>query len=119
MGLSPVRRRVVYVLRVLIVLLLLTPVVYVQVNKILYAKRVSAYLKETKGYTKQEIASVKGIWSIKAPPFLVEVEFRDEPGVEYIYFAHAGVLQFSYSITPEGRENGFREARLKHVDPVQ
>lgn len=113
------RRRFVYVLRVLIVLLVLSPVVYVQVNKILYAKRVSAYLTDTKGYKKEEIASVEGIWSIKAPPFLVEVEFRDEPGVEYIYFAHAGVLQFSYSITPEGRENGYREARLKHVDSAE
>ncbi|MNE70433.1 hypothetical protein D3C80_1662240 [compost metagenome] len=106
-------------LRILLVLLILTPVVYVQINKILYAKRVTAYLTDMKGYTKEEISSVKGIWSIKAPPFLVEVEFRDEPGVEYTYFAHAGVLQFSYSITPEGRKNGFREARLKHVDPVQ
>lgn len=100
-------------------LLLLTPVVYVQVNKILYANRVSAYLTDIKGYTKEEISAVKGVWSIKAPPFLVQVEFRDEPGVEYTYFAHDGVLQFSYRITPEGRENGFREARLKHVDPVQ
>lgn len=111
------RKRAVYVLRILIVLLILTPVVYVQVNKILYAKRVSDYLTDTKGYTKKEIASVKGIWSIKAPPFLVCVEFKDEPGVEYTYFAHAGVLQSSYSITPEGRENGFRESRLQHVEP--
>ncbi|MEK5447211.1 DUF3139 domain-containing protein [Paenibacillus sp. FSL R7-0331] len=114
-----IRGRAGYVLSTLVVLILLTPVAYVQVNKILYAKRVSAYLTDTMGYSRKEIASVQGIWSIKAPPFLVRVEFKDEPGVEYTYFAHDGVLQFSYRITPEGRENGFREARLKHVDAYE
>ncbi|MDF9840584.1 MULTISPECIES: hypothetical protein [unclassified Paenibacillus] len=46
--------RAANVLRILLVLLILTPVVYVQVNKILYAKRVSAYLTDIKGYTEEE-----------------------------------------------------------------
>ncbi|AIQ48430.1 hypothetical protein R70723_22810 [Paenibacillus sp. FSL R7-0273] len=111
------RKRAAYALCTLIVLLILTPVMYVQVNKIIYAKRVSDYLTGTMGYTKQEIASVKGVWGIVLPKFFAVVEFSDEPGVEYTYFAHNDVLQISYSITPEGRENGFRESRLKHVEP--
>ncbi|WP_245237519.1 DUF3139 domain-containing protein [Paenibacillus ihuae] len=62
--------------------LIILPIVYVQVNKIVYSHRVSAYLLEDKGYKKEDISYVTGVWGIKAPPFFAVVEFSDEPGVE-------------------------------------
>lgn len=106
------------VLAGLIILIILGMTLYVQVNKRLYAARVMDYLTEEMHYSKKEIASIQGIWSVKLPPFLVVVKFSDEPGVEYIYFAHSGVLQFSHTITQEGLDQGISEADLKHVVPL-
>lgn len=112
----PAKKMAASIIGVVVLLILLTPIVYVQVNKIIYAHRVSAYLMDNKGYKKEDIASVTGVWGIKAPPFFAVVEFSDEPGVEYTYFAHNDVLQFSHSITSDGWEQGFRESKLKHVE---
>ena len=46
------------------------PFVYVQVNKMIYAKKVNAYLLEEEHYTQDEIQSVQGIWGVKLPPFM-------------------------------------------------
>lgn len=81
----------------------------IQVNKIIYAKRVTHYLLEEQGYEKDDIKSVKGVWGFKLPPFCAVVIFTDEPFVEYIYFAHNDVIQFGYRITDEGKEKGISE----------
>jgi len=101
---------------ILLLCLIATPFIYVEVNKSIYAERVIRYLMEEKGFEKDEIRSVTGVWGIKLPPFYAVVKFADEPGVEYIYFAHDGVHQFSHNITDEGRESGVTDAALKHVE---
>jgi uncharacterized protein YxeA len=104
-------------LLVLLVLVLLSPFVYVQVNKMIYAKKVNAYLLEEERYSKDEIQSVKGVWGVKLPSFYVVVVFKDEPDVEYIYFAHDTIMQFEYRLTPEGKTRGITRSKLKHYIP--
>lgn len=114
---SRAKRTLAIILAVLAVLIVLTPIVYVQAGKIVYARKVTAYLKQEMGYTQDEISSVQGKWTIKAPPFVVLVKFKDEPEVKYTYFAHDEVIQFSHSISDEGREAGVNEQSLKHFVP--
>ncbi|MFC5651134.1 DUF3139 domain-containing protein [Paenibacillus solisilvae] len=78
---------------------------------------VTNYLIEEKGYTAEEIQSVKGVWGIKLPAFYAVVVFKDEPFVEYIYFAHNAVHQFEYRLSDEGKQKGINEADLKHFVP--
>ncbi|WP_098746698.1 DUF3139 domain-containing protein [Paenibacillus sp. EZ-K15] len=104
-------------LLVLLVPLLLSPFVYVQANKMIYAKKVNAYLLEEEHHSKDEIKSVKGVWGVKLPPFYVVVVFKDEPDVEYIYFAHNSIMQFEYRLSPEGRARGITRSDLKHYIP--
>jgi hypothetical protein len=112
-------RTLVIIIGTLVAILVVTPVVYVQVNKIIYANRVTNYLIVEGKYNREEIASVKGVWGIKLPSFYAVVIFKDEPDVEYVYFAHNEVLQFSYRLTEEGRENGITESELKHYVPLE
>ncbi|WNS44253.1 DUF3139 domain-containing protein [Paenibacillus sp. MMS20-IR301] len=116
---SAAKKTVIGVLAGLIILLIVVPTVYVQVNKRLYAHRVMSYLLHEKHYSREEIASARGIWSVKLPPFLVKVKFSDEPEVEYTYFAHNEVLQFSHEITQTGLEQGISDADLKHYVPME
>ncbi|KOY16863.1 DUF3139 domain-containing protein [Paenibacillus xylanivorans] len=102
----------------IMVILVLTPFVYVQVNKLIYAHRVTEYLIEEKKYTQEEIESVEGIWNVKLPPFSALVKFKDEPDVEYIYFAHNEVLQFGHRISEEAQRRGKIKSDLKHVAPT-
>ncbi|RAW19397.1 hypothetical protein DC345_01055 [Paenibacillus taichungensis] len=103
---------------IITVMLVLTPIIYVQVNKLIYAHRVTEYLIEEKKYTQEEIESVEGIWNVKLPPFSAEVTFKDEPDVEYIYFAHNEVLQFAHRISEEAQRRGKTKSDLKHVEPT-
>ncbi|MBW4081900.1 DUF3139 domain-containing protein [Paenibacillus sp. S150] len=80
-------------LTVLGLLIVLAPIVYVRAGTILCAYRAKVCLTEEMGCTRAEIASITGKWIIKAPPFAVPAYFKDEPEVEYTYFAHDGVLQ--------------------------
>ncbi|WP_246317062.1 DUF3139 domain-containing protein [Paenibacillus agri] len=109
----------IIIVGILVTALVITPVAYVQVNKIKYANRVTNYLIEEKKYSREEIASVKGVWGIKLPPFYAVVIFKDEPDVEYVYFAHNEVLQFSHRLTQEGREKGITKSELKHFVPLE
>ncbi|OKP99119.1 DUF3139 domain-containing protein [Paenibacillus sp. P46E] len=111
---SAAKKTLVFTLTVLVLLIVLTPIVYARVGTKVYAHRVKVYLTEEMGYTRAEITSVKGKWTIKAPPFVVHVKFRDEPEVEYTYFAHAGVIQFSHEISRKGLDQGVTEKNLKH-----
>lgn len=97
--------------------LIVTPFLYIQINKMVYDSRVTNYLIEEKGYKAEDIKSVKGVWGIKLPPFYAVVVFNDEPFVEYIYFAHNDVLQFGYRISDEGKQKGITEADLNHYVP--
>jgi len=83
----------------------------------IYAQRVTNYLMDVNGYKKEDIKLVEGVWGIKLPSFYVVVVFADEPYVEYTYFAHNSVLQFSYTINEDGKRKGITEADLKHYVP--
>ncbi|WP_438351922.1 DUF3139 domain-containing protein [Paenibacillus sp. FA6] len=112
-------RIIVIIMAILVITLVVTPIIYVQVNKIIYADRVIDYLLEEENYTREEIESVEGVWGIKLPSFYAVVTFKDEPYVEYVYFAHNEVLQFSYRFTAEGKEKGITKSDLKHNDPLE
>jgi hypothetical protein len=88
-------------------------------GEMLYAHRVTTYLMQDMHYSRQELASVQGKWTVKTPPFLVVVRFSDEPEVEYTYFAHNDVLQFSHEITPEGLRQGITNSQLQHYVPME
>lgn len=110
---------IVIIITVLMIILVAVPVVYVQGIKIKYANRVTEYLLEEQKYNKEEIESVKGVWGIKLPAFYAVVIFKDEPEVEYIYFAHHEVMQFDYRLTEEGKLIGIVESDLKHFEKAE
>jgi hypothetical protein len=50
--------------------------------------------------------------------YLIEEKgYSDEPEVEYTYFAHDEVMQFSHEISLKGLKSGIRESSLKHIEP--
>ncbi|MGN7477120.1 DUF3139 domain-containing protein [Solibacillus silvestris] len=98
----------------LIVLIMISPILYVQINKVMYASKVSDYLIEEKGYKKEEIKSIEGVWGKKLPAFYVVVIFKNEPNIEYTYFAHSGVGQFEFRAV-DGKEITTDE--LTNYDP--
>ncbi|OAB38630.1 hypothetical protein PMSD_06335 [Paenibacillus macquariensis subsp. defensor] len=104
---------------IIITILVVTPIVYVEVNKNIYVNRVTNYLLEEQKYSREEIESVEGVWGIKLPAFFAVVTFKDEPYVEYIYFAHNEVLQFGYRLTEEGKKEGITESDLKYYVPFE
>ncbi|MBD0382830.1 DUF3139 domain-containing protein [Paenibacillus sedimenti] len=104
-----------WILAILVIGLFITPFFYVQTNKKMYANKVTNYLLNEQHYKKNEIKSVKGIWGIKLPSFYTIVVFENEPYVEYIYFAHNNVMQFSHNVTEEGKQLGITESDLKNI----
>ena len=54
---------------------------------------------------------------MKLPAFYSVVTFKNEPEVEYIYFAHNDVFQYSYQLTDEGQRDGINEEDLKNYNP--
>lgn len=103
---------------VLFIVGVISPLVYVQVNKKIYETRVTNYLIKDMGYTREEIKTVEGVWGFKLPQFYTIVVFENEPYVEYTYFAHNKVLQFEYRITEEGKQKGITKEDLKNHDPA-
>jgi len=111
-----VKRAKKMMLVVILIAVILTPFIYVQANKMIYTNRVSRYLVETEKIPLDQIQSVTGVWSKKLPAFCAVVVFKDEPEVEYIYFAHNGVMQFGYNLTEEGKQKGIEKSELKHYN---
>lgn len=112
----PIKRIVLLLIVVLLLGLVLTPIVYVQSNKKIFANKVTKYLIEDQKYRMDEIESVKGVWGLALPQFYVVVLFKDEPTVEYIYFAHNDVIQFEYKAIVEEMKKPSK-SDLKHYDP--
>ncbi|RAV05551.1 DUF3139 domain-containing protein [Paenibacillus sp. YN15] len=102
---------------IIIIVLLLSPVIYVQANKWIYANRVTQYLVKEKNYSKAEIQSVKGVWGVKLPAFYVVVTFEEEPEVEYTYYAHDRVLQMGYTLKNGGTPAEADGAGLRYYEP--
>ncbi len=102
---------------IIVVSIILTPFIYVQVNKRIYANRVNRYLVEEKHYRKDEIQSVRGVWGKKLPSFYAVAVFKDEPQVEYVYFAHDDIIQFGFS-SPNAKDGVELQPKdVKHYEP--
>ncbi|MCZ8534885.1 DUF3139 domain-containing protein [Psychrobacillus psychrodurans] len=98
--------------------LVIVPLVSIQANKYIYKNRVTTYLIEEKGFEKDDIESVEGKWGFKLPAYYAVVTFKNEPYVEYTYFAHdKDVFQFNYNITDTGQKEGIKEEDLKNYNP--
>ena len=54
----------------IIAVILVIPIIYVQSNKIIYANKASQYLIEEKGYKKEEIKTIEGVWGKSSRPFM-------------------------------------------------
>jgi len=95
------------------------PFFYIYINKHIYKEKVTNYLLNEESYKLEELQSVKGVWGKKLPSFYALVVFKNEPLVEYVYFAHRpdNILQFSYRITEEGKQKGIIQSDLKHLVP--
>lgn len=112
------RKLIKFILTVsaLVLIIIISREIYLEVNKITYKHRVMDYLVEEKGYKEDEIAHIEGVYGFKMPKFYTIVIFKNEPTVQYTYFAHSGVLQFSYRII--GNEyNETKKQDLKNYDP--
>ncbi|WP_181351133.1 DUF3139 domain-containing protein [Thalassobacillus sp. CUG 92003] len=111
----PRLHKIALIVSIIVLAMIVSPFIYVEVNKNVYENRVNHYLLEEKGYDKEEIASVEGVIGLKMPPFYTTVIFENEPYVEYTYFAHNEVIQFDYKITDE-EHKGINEEELKNLD---
>ncbi|TQR15603.1 DUF3139 domain-containing protein [Psychrobacillus soli] len=112
------KRIIKITLLVILIGLVIVPLVSVQVNKYIYKNRVTTYLIEDKGYKEEDIESIEGKWGFKLPAYYTVVTFKNEPHVEYTYFAHdKDVFQFNYNIIDEGKKEGIKEEDLKNFNP--
>ncbi|MBS4214595.1 DUF3139 domain-containing protein [Neobacillus rhizophilus] len=105
-------------LLVLLVGIIIVPIITIQTNKFIYKNRVSNYLVEEEGIDRDDIESIKGKWGFKLPSYYVIVTFKNEPQVEYIYFAQDNdVFQSNYKLNEQGQKEGIKEEDLKNLNP--
>ncbi|MBD8038534.1 DUF3139 domain-containing protein [Solibacillus sp. A46] len=110
------RFRVILYIAIIVLALIFARFIYIEVNKSIYKNRVSNYLITEMGYDEDEIAKVEGVYGFKMPKFYATVVFKNEPYVEYLYFAHGSVLQFEYQIIDPQYKN-LSQDELKNYDP--
>lgn len=91
-------RKFILLVAILVIIFVLSPIIYVEANKKIFENRVTEYLVNEKGYHPNDIELVEGVYGFKMPEFYTKVIFKDEPYIEYTYFAHGGVAQFDYEI---------------------
>lgn len=112
------KRIIKIILLVILIGLVIVPLVSIQANKYIYKNRVTTYLIEEMGFEKEDIESIEGKWGFKLPEYFAVVTFKNEPYVEYTYFAHdKDVFQFNYKITDEAQKEGIKEEDLKNYNP--
>ena len=80
----------------IVLLLCLTPFVYIQVKKQISLNKVMNYLIEEKGYDESDIFMIESKWTMGIPNYYVKVTFHNEPNVVYLYFVHDLKGQFEY-----------------------
>ena len=110
------RSKVVIFIAILVLALIFARFIYIEVNKSIYKNRVSDYLITEMGYDESEIAKVEGVYGFKMPEFYVAVVFKNEPYVEYLYFAHGRVSQYEYQIIDSQYKN-LSQDELKNYEP--
>ncbi len=99
-----------YILILLIVLLAMSPFLYVEIKIYHDEQKIKSYLLNEKGYTEKEIFSIEGKLA-KAPLFPITVIFNDEKHIEYEYrVTKTSVIQIG------GYKDGFSDSRSKHVE---
>lgn len=74
------------------------------------------YLTEIKGYDESEIKTLESKWTFGGlPNYYVEVTFKNEPNIVYLYLAHHLIGQFEY-YDINGKKIPIEE--LKNYDPT-
>lgn len=82
---------------IFVIIIVITPILYVQINKQIYKERVLTYLMGEKDYTQADIRKIEGHWG-KLPTFYTTVIFENEPRITYLYYAHSEVHQAEVEI---------------------
>lgn len=100
----------------IVLLLCLTPFVYIQVKKHISLNKVMEYLIEEKGYDESDIFMIESKWTTGIPNYYVKVTFQNEPNIVYLYFAHDIKGQFEY-YDIRGIKVPIRD--LKNYDPYK
>ncbi len=113
---SGTKKAIIVIILIFVIGMFISPLIYVETNKIIYKNKVITYLIEAKGYKKEEIKFVQSGWGNELTPFYAVVIFENEPYVEYIYFAHNEIMQFEYRLTVEGKQKGITENDLKNYE---
>lgn len=110
------RFKIVLLFAILVLVIIVSRLIYIELNIHIYEHRVENYLINELRYDQRDIASVKGVYGFKLPEFYTVVVFTNEPYVEYLYFAHDGVLQYEYQIIDK-EFNEVTKDDLKNYDP--
>lgn len=82
---------------IIVLIIVITPILYVQTNKQIYKERVLTYLIDEKDYKQIDIKKIEGHWG-KFPAFYTSVIFENEPNVTYLYYAHRGIHQAEFEV---------------------
>lgn len=109
-------KRLFIILAILVVLVISATFGFIQFKKHRASDNVMEYLTEVKGYEKSEIVTIESKWSFFGiPKYYVEVSFKNEPNIVYLYLANGLNGQFEYyAINGETIPTEY----LKNYDPV-
>jgi len=101
-----------FIILAILILIIFAPVAFIQFKKHQASEKVMQYLTEVKGYEESEIINLESKWTFFGiPKYYVEVTFKNEPNIVYLYFANDLKGQFEYyeidgeTIPPEDLKN--------------
>ena len=110
-------KRLIIILAILVVLVISATFGFIQFKKHCASDIVMEYLTEVKGYEKSEIVTIESKWTFFGiPKYYVEVSFKNEPNIIYLYLANDLKGQFEY-YTIDGKT--IPTENLKNYDPVE
>lgn len=106
----------IFIILAILILIIFASVAFIQLKKHQASDNVMQYLTEEKGYEKSEIITFASKWNFFGiPKYHVEVIFRNEPNIVYLYFAHDVKGQFEYYVI-DGKT--IPTENLKNYDPT-
>ena len=90
-------KRLFIILAILVVIVFSASFALIQFKKHQASDNVMEYLTEVKGYEKSEILTLQSKWTFFGiPKYYVEVSFKNEPNIIYLYFTNDLKGQFEY-----------------------
>lgn len=90
-------KRLFITLAILVILAFSASFAFIQFKKQRASNNVMEYLTEVKGYEKSQIVTLESKWSFFGiPKYYVEVSFKNEPNIIYLYLANDLKGQFEY-----------------------